>query len=206
MPPTASKPTAAATIQAIQGVLRVAQDGRFGPLSGAALNRADPGTLRTIQGILGVPQDGIFGPVSRAALNRAIIAADSARVIHHGYASSFANPADLKDFKACKLTGKTDLACFRVGDNGIGKWGTDTTLPRPMCALPPEDWSFLPHPDGTLVEVKANGRTIICELRDSMPRRENIKNGCVIDLNPQSVADLGLKPPIRRMCSWKWHL
>jgi len=53
-----------------------------------------------------------------------------------GLASTFADPADVAAFKRCKATGKSDLECFRVGDNGIGFWGDVTAQNEiPMCAI-----------------------------------------------------------------------
>lgn len=125
--------------------------------------------------------------------------------IHHVMASSFADPADVRAFRRCKANGGTDNECFKVGDNGLGKWGDDTTANKPMCALPPEDWKPLgSRARGALVIVAANGKEVLCELRDTMPRRENIKNGAGIDLNPAAVAALGLTPPIMTRATWRW--
>ena len=126
-------------------------------------------------------------------------------VIHRVNASSFADPADVRRFRACKATGKSDQECFKLGDNGIGCWGDDTTAEVPMCALPPEDWKPLgPKARGAKVIVNANGREVTCELRDTMPRKANIKNGAGIDLNPAAVAALGLHPPIMIPATWHW--
>jgi len=125
--------------------------------------------------------------------------------IHHVKASSFADPADVRAFKRCKARGKTDQQCFRVGDNGIGCWGDDTTAPRPMCALPRDDWKHLgAAARGAQVEVTANGLTVICELRDTMPWKRNIKNGAGIDLNPEACAELGLTPPVMVRATWRY--
>lgn len=126
-------------------------------------------------------------------------------MIHEVRASSFADPADVAAFRRCKAKGKSDQECFKVGDNGIGCWGDDTTGATPMCALPPEDWKPLGKAArGARVRVKANGREVICELRDTMPKRANIKNGAGIDLNPAAVAALGLHPPIMINATWEW--
>ena len=56
-------------------------------------------------------------------------------------ASSFADPADIAAYKKAIAAGKTEAEALKVGDNGIGKWGDDTTREDvPICALPPEDW------------------------------------------------------------------
>ena len=120
-------------------------------------------------------------------------------------ASSFADPADIAAFKRCKAQGKTDRECFKVGDNGIGCWGDDTTKDRPMCALPPEDWKILDHPRGALVDVRRETFTITCELRDTMPKKQNIRNGAGIDLNPAACAALHLTPPVLTSVKWRWH-
>jgi hypothetical protein len=126
-------------------------------------------------------------------------------MIHHIKASSFADPADVRAFRKCKLRGGTDQECFKVGDNGIGRWGDDTTADKPMCALPPEDWEHLgSKARGAKVLVKANGREVVCELRDTMPRKKNIKNGAGIDLNPAAVEAIGLTPPIMVSATWEW--
>lgn len=157
--------------------------------------------ITDIQTILGVPADDNWGPVSQAALDGITGAAD----IHRVFASSFADSADVARFRRCKELGGTDQQCFKVGDNGIGKWGDDCTAAKAMCALPPEDWgSFGEAARGKEVEVTANGVTIVCELRDTMPHRANITNGCGIDLNPEAVALLELRPPIRVPATWRW--
>lgn len=164
--------------------------------------------LEAIQRILGVRDDGDFWGESRAALEAVIATAEAphpdARVT--GYATSFADPADVAAFKRCKRQGKTDKACFAVGDNGIGKWGDDTTVARPMCALPPEKWKHLGKAArGALVRVSIDGgRSVVCELRDTMPAQRNIKNGAVIDLNPAAISALGKKPPAKFMVTWEW--
>ncbi len=165
--------------------------------------------IKAIQRILGVVDDGIFGPKSRAALERLVAPSEPADhpqlpFWHEGKASSFADPADIRAFKRCKATGKSDQECFKVGDNGIGKWGTDTTQDRPMVALPREDWAHLPNPQGTPVIVEANNRVIRATLEDTMPARANIKNGAIIDLNEAACKALGLTPPVMVNARWRW--
>ena len=168
--------------------------------------------IKQIQGILGVDADGIWGRQSQLALDRAKSESALERLKSQEgeewrpvMASSFADPADVLAFRRCKAKGKTDQECFKVGDNGIGKWGDDTTAPRPMVALPPEDWKPLgTRARGASVEVSANGRFVTCELRDTMPAKKNIKNGAGIDLNPAACAALGLKPPVMVRAAWRW--
>lgn len=124
--------------------------------------------------------------------------------VHAVMASSFADPADVAAFRRCKAQGKTDQQCFRVGDNGIGKWGDDTTVSLPMCALPPEDWLLVKSPRGKKVIVVCEGKQVICELRDTMPRKANIENGAGIDLNEAAWKVLGHNPPQMRRATWQW--
>lgn len=157
--------------------------------------------VRAIQAILEVEQDGEVGNKTIAALNRVV---ELSKGITTGFASSFADKADVHAFAKCRQRGLSERYCFREGDNGIGKWGADTTADRPMCALPYEDWEHLEHPAGTLVLVTANGKTILAELQDTMPHRASITNGAVIDLNPAAVQALGLTPPIMAPAAWRW--
>lgn len=160
---------------------------------------------KLIQAILGTAEDGIPGPNDERAIAELKDLARSQGIIwHRGKASSFADPADVRAFKRCKEAGHTDQECFRVGDNGIGKWGADTTLPFPMVALPPEDWRHLQHPQGTKVIVEANGHTVLATLEDTMPHKENITNGAIIDLNPAACSALGLHVPVMVDARWRW--
>jgi len=162
--------------------------------------------IRAIQGVLEVTQDGAWGPISQKAFDDLIeerTTGDDS--VHRVKASSFADPADVAAFRRCKARGGSDQECFKVGDNGIGKWGDDTTADKPMCALPPEDWrQFGKAARGKKVRVMANGREVVCELRDTMPRRANIRNGAGIDLNPAACAALGLRPPVMIPATWQW--
>lgn len=146
--------------------------------------------------------DGILGPKSDAAY-AALKSLGGVRAV---LASSFADPADIRAFRACKAKGGTDQECFKVGDNGVGKWGDYTGEGSgPSCALPPEDWEpFGFAARGRLVRVKANGREAVVALKDTMPRLANIKNGAGIDLNPDAAAALGLKPPFIVPATWEW--
>ena len=130
-------------------------------------------------------------------------------MVHHGKASSFADPADIARFKRCKATGKSDAECFKVGDNGIGCWSDDVSQGTgPACALPPEDiqerFVTVAAAKHKRVQVTANGKTVVAILKDRMPHRANIHNGAIIDLNPDACAALGLKPPVMVAASWQW--
>lgn len=165
--------------------------------------------LRAI-GFNGVNVDNVLGPVTRAAILQALkklppVASPALpNVIHSVYASSFADPADIVAFKKCKAQDKSDQACFKVGDNGIGKWGDSTTGTRPMCALPREDWANVANPRLKPVVVTIAGKSVTCLLGDTMPARANIKNGCGIDLNYAACKAFGLKPPIKVKATWRW--
>src|SRR3954471_16851236 len=96
-------------------------------------------------------------------------------------ASSFADPADVAAYHKAIAAGKTEKEALAVGDNGIGKWGDDTTSEdHPMCALPPEDWEAKwgkgDAARGKKVSVTYAGKTVIGELRDTMPHKDKIKN------------------------------
>jgi hypothetical protein len=93
--------------------------------------------------------------------------------VHVVTASSFADPADVVAFKRCLKSGKTEKQCLAVGDNGIGLWGDDTTVAKPICALPPDDW-LTKWKKGSIargkkIELSLNDNKVICELRDTMP-------------------------------------
>ena len=170
-------------------------------------------TIKAIQGIIGVTQDGIWGPKSQAALDGIIAAsrnpADWTGAVHKGLASSFADPADVEAFRRCKEQGKSDTLCFKVGDNGIGCWGDDCSEGSgPSCALPPDDmiekFGSVAAAKHAKVKVSANNQSMICVLKDRMPWKKNITNKAIIDLNPDTVATLGLKPPIMEPATWEW--
>jgi len=121
-------------------------------------------------------------------------------------ASSFADPADVTAFKKCKAKGFTDNYCFRVGDNGIGKWGHNTAQEKtPMVALPPEDWRAAGKTGGAQVRVTYKNKSVVAILGDTMPWKKNIRNGAGIDLNPATAKALGLRPPfLVGDVKWEW--
>ncbi len=125
---------------------------------------------------------------------------------HNVKASSFADSADVDAFKRCKAQGKTDAQCFRVGDNGIGKWGHFTAQESsPMCALPYEVWREAGKKGGAVVVVRYRGREVVGILGDTMPRLANIRNGAGIDLNPAFAKRLGINPPfLVSGVEWRW--
>lgn len=123
-------------------------------------------------------------------------------------ASTFADPADLRAFRAAKARGLSDQEAFKYGDNGIGFWGDPTSETAVcMCALPPEDWEkqFGNAARGKKVAVTYKGVTVVGELRDKMPSEKNNTNGAGIDLNPAFAAAFGLKPPfLLPGFHWEW--
>lgn len=170
--------------------------------------------IKAVQRVLGVVDDGIWGPKSKAALG-AILAPDgpspesSSDDWNVGKASSFADPADVRAFRKCKQNGGSDLQCFKVGDNGVGCWGDDTSEGSGMsCAIPPDDmvekFGSVAGAEKAKVIVEANGRSIVATVKDRMPWKKNIRNGAVIDLNPDAAAALGLNPPFMVNAKWKW--
>jgi hypothetical protein len=55
------------------------------------------------------------------------------------------------------------------------------------------------------VAVTHAGKTVIGELRDTMPRKANITNGTGIDLNPGFAKAFGLRPPFMlHGVRWEW--
>lgn len=172
---------------------------------------------KAIQAILGTAQDG-FGPWGHndtVVLDRLGHAAPDSEwppvvpdaVTHQAQASSFADPKDVAAFKRCKAQGKSDQECFKVGDNGkgtpsLGDGGreTDTTGPTPMCALAPEIWKPLGDAArGKKVIVECEGKTVTCELRDTLPHGSDR-----IDLNEAAWLALGHTPPQLRSATWRW--
>jgi len=169
-------------------------------------------TRKEIQRLLHVAEDGVFGPRTQAAydlLKDATGEWPESGVpggIHHVKASSFADPADVRAFERCKAQGNSDQFCFGKGDNGIGKWGDSTKAGSgPSVALPPEEWQQF---GGTArrkkVLVTYGDKSVVAELKDTMPHKANIENGAGIDLNPDACASLGLTPPIMVDATWQW--
>lgn len=154
-------------------------------------------------------QDGAWGPLTQGALDKLINSTEVIDgTIHPVLASSFADPADVAAFKKCKAQGKTDQECFKVGDNGIGCWGDDTTAGSgPSVAFPPEtmeeQWGSISNARGQKVNVQANGSGVQCKVKDRMPHRANINNGAGMDMNPDACGALGLRPPVMTKATWE---
>lgn len=161
--------------------------------------------IQQIQTILGVDADGIWGPKSAQALFHLLNIKSPELEWKKVKATSFADPDDIRRFEECKRRGGSDQECFKVGDNGVGKWGSRTVAGSgPCCALPPEEWRQLSAPNRHPVVVRHAGQAIVCELRDTMPARSNIKNGAGIDLNPDACLALGISIPAEAMVEWRF--
>jgi hypothetical protein len=206
---------AKSNVQKIQTILGLESDGIWGPKSQAALNKeigktAGEGnpTLVKIQKLLGVDADGFWGPVSQEALNKERSEGAAPPGAGAGgfkaEASSFADPADVRAFERCKATGKTDLACFKVGDNGIGQFGKITAQDHtPMVALHKADmiarWGSVHGAAHRAVTVTIGGKTIQATVEDRLGVAGRI------DLNPACAKQLGLNPPfLIKNCVWNW--
>lgn len=205
----------ASIVEKVQDILGVESDGIWGPQSQTALNKeigktgakGNP-TLARIQKLIGVSDDGFWGPKSQQALNNersgGAIAAGAKAAGFTAEASSFADPADVVAFKKCKAQGKTDLACFKVGDNGIGQFGKITAQDHtPMVALHKDDmiarWGSVHGASHRPVTVTIGGKTIQATVEDRLGVAGRI------DLNPACAKQLGLNPPfLVKNCVWNW--
>lgn len=206
---------AKSNVQKIQDILGVESDGIWGPKSQKALNSEIGKTgeegnpiLVKIQKLLGVEPDGFWGPISQQAFNdQHDTGAGPGAGGGAGFkatASSFADPADVRAFERCKAQGKTDQACFRVGDNGIGQFGKITAQTHtPMVAIHKDDmiarWGSVHGAAHRPVTVTISGKTIQATVEDRLgvPGR--------IDLNPACAKQLGLTPPfLVKNCVWNW--
>jgi hypothetical protein len=166
----------------------------------------DINLIKACQRAVGVKVDGKPGPQTWNAIHKRLTGKDfedewdSNRAI----ASSFADPADVRAFKRCKATGKTDLQCFAVGDNGIGQFGANTAQEHtPMCALHKNDmierWGSVNAAAHKKVRVTVRDKEVVCLVEDRMsaPGR--------IDLNPAAAKVLDLRPPFLVDCVWEWE-
>jgi hypothetical protein len=204
-------------VKRIQTILGAFPDGIWGPKSQDALNReigktggGGNATLGKVQRLLGVAADGFWGPVSQEALNKELDGgaanngAGGSGTVFKATASSFADPADVHAFQKCKATGKTDQACFKVGDNGVGQFGKVTAQTHTaMVALHKDDmiarWGSVNGAAHRKVFVTANGKTIEAAVEDRLGVAGRI------DLNPAAAARLGLNPPfLVKNCTWRW--
>lgn len=206
---------AKSTVQQIQKILGVKDDGVWGPISQGALNTEIENTgasnpkLAKIQALIGVEQDGAWDLSSQKALNAVLKGGGTVGVGAGGNgpfsakASSFADPKDVEDFKKCKAQGKTDKQCFAVGDNGIGAWGANTAqTTKPMVAVHESDavakWGSFDGAAHRKVRVTVNGKSVLAVVEDKLGKANRI------DLNPAAAIKLGLNPPFLVPCEWEW--
>lgn len=190
------------SIADIQTLIGTTPDGVWGPKSQAALIKAPSYAKGQVQSLLGVVNDGVWGPISQAALSGLIADSKNESWIEC-IASSFADPDDLDKFKQCKATGKSDVKCFAVGDNGIGQFGKVTAQAFiPMVAIHKkymvQRWGSVLAAAHRPVMVSINGKTLAatCEDRISEPGR--------IDCNPAVLRLLGLTAPLKIAAKWRW--
>jgi hypothetical protein len=206
---------AQSTTQKVQSILGVKTDGVWGPNSQDALNAEIAKTgdrnpvLAKIQALIGASPDGQWGPKSQKALNKALKgqggtgAASGGNGPFSATASTFADPADVAAFNACKAKGNTDGFCFGKGDNGIGAWGTDTTsVTKAMVAVHEKDafarwggWAGAAH---RRVRVTIGSKSVLATVEDKLGTKGRI------DLNPGALAKLGLTAGHLWPCTWEW--
>lgn len=169
--------------------------------------------IRACQRAAGVEDDGDPGPITWKAIYHKLTGEEWVEPIQEeddwedeatrAIASSFADPADVRAFKRCKATGRSDLSCFAVGDNGIGQFGANTAQEHtPMCALHKTDmikkWGSVNGAAHKKVRVAVKDKEVVCSVEDRMsaPGR--------IDLNPAAAKALDLDPPFLVDCVWQW--
>lgn len=145
------------------------------------------------------------GPLTDAALKE--FQTGLANKVTQAEASSFADPADLRAFIKCKGTGKTDLQCFAVGDNGIGATALGSLktsqLETPMCALTRKTiidrWGSIAGGKGKMVVIKVSGAPAFdCLLGDILGVEGRI------DLNPAAAKLANQQPPFTVQATWGW--
>lgn len=128
---------------------------------------------------------------------------------HKVWASSFADPEDVRKFRHCKDNGGTDDDCFEVGDNGVGLWEDDCSQGSgPACALPPEVMEYYfgatesnkwreARNQMIMLRLADSDNEIVVRIKDRMPHiatleRKNRKYR--IDLSPDTITLLGKVP------------
>lgn len=200
------------TIQQIQQLTGVSVDGSYGPVTDAAVTKGIQagGTFTTqLQGILGVPEDGNWGPRSAAALKCAIYGI-SLTSPNQVTGSSFADPGDVADFLACKAKGFSDTYCFKKGDPGIGAWDNNTRAGSgPQVALAPEiliakfGSEHAGYKQPVTITNPANGKTLTALVGDLIEHLGE-QTGERIDSNPDTVAALGMTPPMEIPVVWQF--
>ena len=122
-------------------------------------------------------------------------------------ATSFADPSDIAAYQQCIDRRQASQNCLAQGDNGVGLWGDATSGDNAICALPRGEWLAKWGSDqvarGKQILVTYQGKSVTCELRDTMPTVP--KNGAGIDLNPGAARALGLVAPFKvDDVDWRW--
>jgi hypothetical protein len=162
------------TIRAIQGVIGVEQDGKWGPKSQAAF-------------------DAIIHPNLPVHSGRASSFADPKDV------EAFRKCKERGGTdQQCFKFGDNGIGCW--GDNVTGATPVCALPPDDMI----ERWGSVEAAKYKPVEVTVEDKTVVCILKDRMPWKKNITNGAIIDLNPGAGAALGLTPPFMVRATWKW--
>lgn len=189
------------TIADIQKLLKLPADGTWSPTDQAALLKSPVTIKKRIQAGLGVVVDGDWGPKSQDALN--LLAYRGTLTWISCEASSFADPADLRSFKRCKATGKTDLQCFAVGDNGVGECGVITSQEHTPYVAVHKDfmisrWGSKSAAWLREVEVVANGVTFRAKVGDRISAKGRI------DLNPACLKLINKPAPLKTAAKWRW--
>ncbi len=108
------------------------------------------------------------------------------------YATTFADPEDIRRYQEAIASGMSPNEALKVGDNGKGAWGDDTTsLTDPIIALP-ADYPGAYH--NRLVAVKGPKGYVVARVGDTGAPKGRI------DLNPaaaQAVGHPGGKVPVK---------
>lgn len=120
-------------------------------------------------------------------------------------ASSFADSKDVANFEKYKSLGMTDQQAFNMGDadNAVGCWGDSTAAGSgPSCALHvsviKRRWGSKKAGKHKKVRVVYGGKEVICVLKDICGKADRI------DLNPDALKALGLKPPVLVTVHGEW--
>jgi len=161
-------------------------------------------TIKSIQSLIGVVADGIWGMKSQAALDALIHPSTEGE--HHVFASSFADPQDVRKYHDCLASGRSKDECLAVGDNAVGAWGDSTAEGSgPCCSLPKKDiiakWGSLSAGKHKNVIVTHGNNQATLPLKDVGPS-EWAK--AKIDLNPDACALLGISIPAMAPVTWEW--
>ena len=182
-------------------MLGVPADGTWSPTDQAALIKAADDIKRDIQRLLHVTVDGSWGMQSQGALNalRASLGDDWI----YCKASSFADPKDVVAFKRCKATGRSDVSCFAVGDNGVGEYGDITAQTETLFIAVHEEfmisrWGSVHAAAHREVQLMINGKLCSPKVGDRISEKGRV------DLNPAILKFYDLKAPLLIDARWRW--